>query len=149
MMHLLLTHFGGDEIFSSSNFGMWMFVSIGAIALFAVFLPLATFFGSRQKEREAFYRADIFRRLAEASGEGAKAALAALREEDRLKQVKAREGMKVGGLICVAVGIALTIMLRSQHDPSFLVGLIPGGVGLALLIYALFLAAPIDRQPNG
>jgi hypothetical protein len=34
---------------------------------------------SRRKEREAFYKAETFRRVAEASGEGAKAALEMLR----------------------------------------------------------------------
>ena len=63
MLHLILSNFGGDELFANPNFGMWMFLSIGAVALFAVFIPLVTWIGSRQKEREAFYRAETFRRL--------------------------------------------------------------------------------------
>ena len=149
MLHLILSNFGGDELFANPNFGMWMFLSIGAVALFAVFIPLVTWIGSRQKEREAFYRAETFRRLAEASGEGAKAALAVLRQEDVLRSIRAREGMKIAGLICVGVGSALIVLLWSQHDPSFLVGLIPAIVGIALLVYALILAPPIDRHPNG
>ena len=57
------------------NFGLWAFLSIGAVSLFAVFIPLVTFIENRRKEREAFYKAETLRRLTEASGEGAKAAL--------------------------------------------------------------------------
>jgi len=143
MTHLAFSFLGQDEILG--NFGMWVFLSVGAVALFAVFIPVTTWITSRQKEREAFYKADTFRRLVESSGEGAKAALDYLREEDRLRRVKAREGLKIAGLICVAVGAALVALLRSQHDPSFLVGLIPAAVGLAFLSYVLFLSAPVDR----
>jgi hypothetical protein len=142
MTHLAVSLLGGEEIFGS--FGMWAFLSVGAVSLFAVFIPLVTYIDSRRKEREAFYKAETFRRLVESSGEGAKAALDYLREEDRVRRVKAREGMKIAGLICVGVGAAMVILLRSQHDESFLVGLIPAAVGLALLSYVFFLSAPVD-----
>jgi DNA integrity scanning protein DisA with diadenylate cyclase activity len=121
-----------------------MFLSVGAVALFVVFIPTVTFLDSRRKEREAFYKADTFRRMAEASGEGAKAAVELLREEERIKARKSLEGMKIGGLVTLAVGVALVILLWSQHDRSYLVGLIPGLIGAALLSYALFLAPPVE-----
>jgi len=130
------------------SFGLWMFLSIGAVALFVVFIPLVSWIDSRRKEREAFYRADTLRRLAEASGEGAKAALDLLRGEERLKAIKAREGLKIGGLVNVGVGIGLTIMLYSIADGphgAYLVGLIPGLVGVALLVYVYVMAEPIER----
>jgi len=125
---------------------MWMFLSVGAVALFVVFIPTVTFLDSRRKEREAFYKADTFRRMAEASGEGAKAAVELLREEERIKARKTREGMKIGGLTNLAVGIALMIFLRALvgNEPVYLVGLIPGLIGVALLTYALFLAPPVE-----
>jgi peptidoglycan/LPS O-acetylase OafA/YrhL len=146
MTHLAFSLFGNDEILG--NFGMWVFLSVGAVALFAVFIPLVTYIDSRRKEREAFYKAETFRRLAESSGEGARAALEFLQEENRMRVVKAREGMKIAGLICVGVGAAMVILLRSQHDPAFLVGLIPAAVGLALLSYVFFLSTPVDPRPN-
>ena len=125
-------------------FGMWMFLSVGAVALFAVFFPLVTFIDSRRKERVAFYKAETIRRVAEASGEGAKAALELLREEERLKAAKSLEGIKVGGLINLAVGVALIVFLRMMLggglESPYLVGLIPLFIGAALLVYALFLA---------
>lgn len=131
------------------NFGLWIFLSVGAVSLFVVFIPLVSWIDSRRKEREAFYKADTFRRLAEASGEGAKAALELLREEERLKRIKSREGMKAGGIINIAVGIGLTIMLYSligTKDSPYLVGLIPLLIGVAMLVYVYVLAAPIDQR---
>jgi hypothetical protein len=137
---------GPDEIFTS--FGLWAFLSIGAVALFAVFIPLVTWIESRRKEREAYYKAETFRRLAESSGDGAKAAMELLREESRQKQIKIIEGLKVGGLINVCVGVSLVIFLRSLigggAGSPYLCGLIPGMVGVAMLAYVFFLARPVE-----
>ena len=65
----------------SNGFGLWMFLSIGAVALFVVFIPLTSWIDSQRREREAFYKAETMRRLAESSGEGAKAAIELLREQ--------------------------------------------------------------------
>jgi hypothetical protein len=129
-----------------SGLGLWMFLSIGAVALFVVFIPLTTWIDSQRREREAFYKAETIRRLTEASGEGAKAAIELLREQTRLEQSKKREGMKIGGLVNLGVGVALMIFLRALvHDgPVYLCGLIPGLIGVALLVYAFFLAPPIE-----
>ncbi len=123
-------------------FGMWMFLSIGAVALFVVFIPLTSWIDSQRKEREAFYKAETMRRLAESSGEGAKAAIELLREQARQGQIKKREGMKIGGLINLAVGIGIMIFLGQlvKDAPVYLCGLIPALIGEALLTYALLLA---------
>jgi hypothetical protein len=138
--------FGGDEIFTNPDFGMWMFLSIGAVSMFVVFIPLVTWIDSRRKEREAFYKADTFRRVAESSGEGAKAALAMLQEEGRQARIKRRESMKIGGLTNLAVGIALLIFLHALvgNEPVYLCGLIPGLIGVAMLVYVFFMAPPVE-----
>ena len=127
------------------SFGLWMFLSIGAVALFVVFIPLVSWIESRRKEREAFYKADMMRRLAEASGEGARSALELLRGEERLKAIKQREGLKLGGLVNIGVGIGLAVMLYTlgAHE-VYMVGLIPGLVGVALLLYVYVMAHPVD-----
>ena len=90
----------------------------------------------------------LFRRLAESSTDGARAAIELLREQDRLQRIKAREGMKIGGLVNIGVGVGLTIFLRvllsGGPGSPYLCGLIPLGVGAALLFYALVLAAPVE-----
>jgi hypothetical protein len=127
------------------NFGMWLFLSIGAVSLFAVFIPLVSWIEGRRKEREAFYKAETMRRLTEASAEGAKAALELMREEERLKRIKMVEGLKIGGLVNLAVGIGLGFMLRTLLGAGgpYLVGLIPGLIGVALLVYVFFMAEPV------
>lgn len=124
------------------GFGLWMFLSIGAVALFVVFIPVTSWIDSQRREREAFYKAETTRRLAESSGEGAKAAIELLREQDRMSQRKKREGLKIGGMVNLAVGVALMIFLHAlvTEEPVYLCGLIPGLIGAALLIYALVLA---------
>jgi hypothetical protein len=59
--------------------------------------------------------------------------------------MKTREGLKIAGLINLAVGVALIIFLRALvgQEPVYLCGLIPGFIGVAMLVYALFLAPPV------
>jgi peptidoglycan/LPS O-acetylase OafA/YrhL len=139
MAHLML------EIFDTPVNGMWIFLSIGAVALFVVFIPAVHWIDSRRKEREAFYKAETFRRLTESSAEGAKAALEMMRDQERQKVIKSRESMKISGLVCIGIGVALVIFLRVANNPSYMVGLIPAFIGVANLVYVYFLAAPLDR----
>jgi hypothetical protein len=129
-----------------SNVGLWLFLSIGAVSLFVVFIPLVTFMENRRKEREAFYKAETLRRLTESSSEGAKTALAMMQAENRQERLKKREGMKIGGLINIGVGAGLMIFLRSLggNGSPWLCGLIPGFIGVALLVYVFVLAAPVE-----
>jgi hypothetical protein len=148
MTHLVLHFLSSSDNAVFGSMGLWLFLSIGAVCLFVVFIPLVTFIENRRKEREAFYQAEIIRRLAEASGEGAKAAMELMREQNRLARIKMLEGMKIGGIINLGVGVALVIFLRvllgSGQGSPFLCGLIPGFIGIGMLTYAFFLAAPVD-----
>jgi hypothetical protein len=122
-----------------------LFPLVIIVVVFA-FTGVVHWVDSQRKEREAYYRADTLKRLGDAPGDGARAAFELLREQDRLKRINAREGMKIGGLVTAAVGAALCIFLRfvaGSAPGSWLVGLIPGFVGIALLIYVFFLADPI------
>ncbi len=121
-----------------------MFVPIvGSIALFS-FLAVSSWSDARRKEREAYYKSEMLKRLAETSGEGTKAAIELLHSEERRAAIRRREGIKLGGLITLAVGIALMVFLRAvaTEDPgAYLVGLIPALIGAALLVYTYVLAA--------
>lgn len=147
MMHLAMMLLNDSGL--PTEIGLWIFLSVGAVALFAVFIPLVSWMESRRKEREAYYRGETLRRVAEASGEGAKATLELLWEENRQKQTQTREGMKIGGVINIGVGIGLIPFLKMllPNQAVFLCGLIPMMVGVAMLIYVYVLAAPIvDRR---
>ena len=146
MTYLALLHFGSGEMFANPAFGMWAFLTISAVVFFGIFIPVTSFVDSRRKEREAFYKAETFRRLAETSGEGAKAAVDLLRQENRIKQIKTLEGLKIAGVINLGVGVALVIFLRALigGEPVYLCGLIPGFIGAGMLAYVYLLAAKVE-----
>ena len=114
---------------------------IGSIGLFS-FLSVAAWSDARRKEREEYYRNETLKKIAESSGEGAKAAIELLREQNNVVTKRRFEGMKLGGLITAVVGIGVMVLLRGlvREEPVYLAGVIPLLIGLALLFYTFFLA---------
>jgi hypothetical protein len=55
--------------------------------------------------------------------------------------------MKIAGIVNLGVGVGLIIFLRAmmggQPGSPYLCGLIPGFIGVGMLVYALFLADPV------
>jgi hypothetical protein len=143
MTHLVLQLIDVPEAFLAMN-GMWIFLAVGAVALFGIFLPAVTWMDHRRKEREAFYKSETIRRIAEAPGEGGNSAVMLLREQERIASIKTREGLKIGGIINIGVGIGVTIFLYAllHGNPVFLCGLIPALIGAAMLVYVYVLAEP-------
>lgn len=141
--HLL----AGSSIESIPNIGYWLAQAVGAICLFGIFLPISTWLSARRKEREAFYKAETLRRLAEAPTESAQQTIALLHAEERTRQTKIREGMKIGGVVCIAAGLGVAAFLfaiAGRDTPIYFAGLIPVLVGGALLAYVYLLAGPIE-----
>lgn len=123
---------------------IFVFLSFGAIALFS-FIAVATWAGERRREREAYYRSETLKRIAESQAAGGGSALEFLREEEKMAARRKREGQKLGGLITMAVGAGMMIFLHGMATPAdegrtYLVGLIPLLIGVALLVYAYILA---------
>jgi len=98
-----------------------------------------------RKEREAFYRSEVLKKFADSSGAGAEAAIALMREEERRAERRTRGGLRLGGLVLVAVGIGATTFLYAivPDVPVYLAGLIPALIGIALLAYSYIL---VDRD---
>jgi hypothetical protein len=121
------------------NFPMAFFLGIGAISLFS-FLAVATWVGTRQKEREAFYESETLKKIAETQAGGLNPAVEYLREKEKIAREKRTYGIKLGGLVNVGTGVALMIFLAGflHHNSVYLVGLIPFFIGLALLASAFF-----------
>lgn len=123
---------------------------VGSIALFS-FLSVAVWAEARRKEREAYYKSEMLKKIAESSGEGASGAIGLLREQEKNAARHRLEGMKLGGLITTVVGIGVMALLHGLvHDePVYLAGLIPLLVGLALLLYSFALApTPHENTPS-
>lgn len=114
---------------------------VGSIALFS-FLAVASWSEARRREREAYYKSETMKKIAENSGEGAKGALELLREQQKNLEKNRLEGLKIGGLVTAAIGIGTMMLLRGlvQDEPVYLAGVIPLLIGVALLVYPLFLA---------
>ena len=106
------------------------------------FISINVFVEQRRKEREAFYRSELFKKLAESTAEQAQRVLDLMREKDAAAERRRREGMKLGGLIVTAVGLGLMVMLTllAPHDMAWPVGLIPLLIGLVLLFYTYVMA---------
>src|SRR5712692_3307856 len=119
---------------------------VGSIALFS-FLSVAAWSDARRKEREEYYRNETPKKIAESSGDGAKAANERLLEQNRSVTKRRLEGMKLGGLMTAVVGIGVMALLRGlvNDEPVYLAGLIPLLIGLALLTYT-FLLAPKEVE---
>jgi hypothetical protein len=121
-------------------------IPVVAIVSTFTFVIVVHWVDSQRKEREAYYKAETLRRVTEASGEGAKSALELMREDERLKRIHAREGMKIGGLVNLGVGVALMIFLHALLGGTaiYLCGLIPGLIGVGFLVYVYVLAGPVE-----
>jgi len=119
---------------------------IAITAVVFAFVIVIHWVDSQRKERESYYKAETLRRVTEAPGESAKAALDLLRANERLQRIKAREGMKIAGLINIGAGVGVLIFLRALLPGTaiYLCGLIPGFIGVGFLLYVYVLAVPVE-----
>jgi hypothetical protein len=148
---MLLTMFDADLDHGSflshvdPAFAVFFFLSVGAIALFT-FLSVATFSGTRQAEREAYYKAEMMKKIAEAGG-GSNPALDYLREQERIAAAKRLGGYKLAGLINIGIGLGVMALLGGlvHNVPVYLCGAVPALVGLALLAHATWFAPERDQ----
>ena len=118
---------------------------VGSIALFS-FLAVAAWADARRKEREAYYKGETLKKIAESSVEGAKAAVELMRDQQNNIGKRRLEGMKLGGLVTAVVGVGVIILLRGlvPDEPVYLTGVIPLLIGLAILTY-VFLLVPKEQ----
>jgi hypothetical protein len=109
------------------------FLAVGAIALFTM-ISIASWSDARRKEREAYYKNDMLKKLAESQGPGVNSAIELLREQDRIGAIRARQGLKIGGMVMVAIGLGLLVFLRAliTDEPIYLCGLLVLLIGVAL-----------------
>jgi len=112
---------------------VFVFLAVGAVALFSM-ISVATWSEARRKEREAYYKNDMLKKLADAQGPGANSALELMREEARILRARTKWGLQIAGLVTSAVGLGLMIFLAALLGANgvWLCGLIPFLVGVAL-----------------
>jgi hypothetical protein len=110
---------------------------VGSISLFG-FFAVASWTSARRREREAFYRSEVLKKLADAGPNGSTAALEMFRAQQRAAFTNRLETQRLCGLILTAVGLGLMPLLKgvASHKAAWLSGLIPTLIGVVLLIYA-------------
>ena len=110
------------------------FLAVGAVSVFTM-VSVASWSEARRKEREAYYKNDMLKKLADTPGPGANAALELMRAEAQIGAARTRQGLRIGGMITTAAGIGVLVFLRALlggQQGVYLCGLIPLFVGLAL-----------------
>jgi hypothetical protein len=122
------------------------FLAVGAIALFTM-ISISSWSSSRQKEREAYYKNDMLKKVAEAQGPGAASALELLREENKIYAQRTKQGLKIGGLVCIAIGIGVLVFLKAlvTDEPVYLSGLIVLLIGAALYGGSYVVTVPAEE----
>ncbi len=107
-------------------------LAAASVAVFA-FLSIVVWVQAQAAERKTRDRFALLKALAENPGENAQRVLAYLREEEQgklaRKAVEERKGFMVGGMVCIACGIGLWVMIPTALGVGLLVFL----VGVALL----------------
>ena len=102
------------------------------------FVSIVVWSSARRREREAFYRSEMMKKVAESAGTGGSTVLEIMREQERADARSRRSGHKLGGIVSIAAGVGLTGFLApfGMRQPVFLIGIVPMFVGVALLAYA-------------
>lgn len=115
---------------------LWIFLSIGAIALFS-FLSVMAWVDCRRREREAYYLSEVLKKIADSP----EAIKTELREHEGRERRRMLELLKVSGIITALVGIGVGVFLGFLTGmPVAGAGVIPFLVGVALLLYVYVLA---------
>ena len=113
---------------------------IGSVAVFG-FLGIAWWADARRREREAFYRSEVLKKLAEAGEAGSSAALEMYRDQQRTAARNRLESQRLAGLILTAVGVGVSVLLKGLvSNEAWRSGLIPTLIGAVLLAYSYLLA---------
>ena len=124
------------------NPSLAMFLSFLIVSVFS-FLSIAVWAGTRQQERKDFYRSETLKKLAES---GSAAVVEYLREEEKqderrrgVHRDRMIEGNRLAGMILLVVGGMLAVFLHYivPNMPVYLMGLIPLGIGIVLLLTPL------------
>lgn len=116
-------------------FGLIFIPVLGVV--FFTFIVALVWVEARRRERQAFYFSETVKKLADAGGSSA---TDFLREYERGKSRRLRDGLTIAGLVGSLAAIGLMVFLHSiKGPPVYLVGLIPLLACVGLLVSARFL----------
>lgn len=121
----------------------WFMIAVTSTAFFT-FISFIIWIEGRRKEREAHYRDEMARKIADAGNSGP--ILEFVQANARADAEKVRLKARVAGLITIAVGVGLMIFLYQlvPTAAAYLAGVIPLFVGIVLLILSEVMMKPTD-----
>lgn len=121
------------------------FLAVGAVAVFSM-ISISVWAEARRKEREAYYKADMLKKVAESPQQGASAAIEMMRTQQAMITHRTKEGLKIGGMVLVAIGIGLLIFLHAlvRDVPVYLCGLLVLLIGVALYGSSYVVTNPLE-----
>lgn len=127
------------------SFSLWELLAASLILItmvgMFVFLAIVVWAKQRRRERESFYQHELARKVAEHGEMDGERLLAMLQEQSADQYRRRREGLRIGGLVNLAVGIGFFVALVQIEPRTMFLGLIPMFAGVALLV-ASFLPRP-------
>lgn len=126
--------------------GLWIFLAAATVASLA-FVSIIIWVEAQRKERQEYYRFEFRKRLVEGGDMDAGAFAALLRYEHELGLRQAREKLLVAGFIFIGIGVGTCFGLRFIDNAVWMVGYIPLGVGLGMLLNGFFFAAKPNPEP--
>ena len=103
------------------------------------FLAVSAWASSQRDQREMKYRYELYQRMVEHPGPMADEVRALLDRDAERRAAAELDDKRSGGFVVLAVGIALGMALYFlvPNEPVYLVALVPGLVGVVLLVGAL------------
>lgn len=108
------------------------------LGLFA-FLAVSAWVSSQRDQREMKYRYELYQRMLEHPGPVADEVRALLERDAERRQAAETADKRFGGFVVLAVGIGLgaALYFLVPGQPVYLVALVPGLVGVMLLVGAI------------
>jgi hypothetical protein len=135
---------------------LFLFLAVGAVAVFTAG-SISQWLAARESERRMSERFALLRKISDQSVESAQLIVDLLREDEareeraaRARARKARKDALAAGLILIATGVGLAIMLaaiRPAPRPMWTIGVIPMLIGTVVFLLAWFDKTP-DAPPE-
>lgn len=121
---------------------LFLFLAAAVISVFA-FVSIAVWVGTQSQDRKTRDRLALLKTLAEHPSESAMRVLEMMREEEaraaERKDREERRGFLAGGLVCIATGVGLSLMMvtLSPKEGVWTIGLMVSLIGVALVPFGL------------
>lgn len=128
------------------NVMFWLFLAATVVASLT-FVSIVVWSENRRKEREEFYRFEFRKRLVEAGKMDAASAASLARYEHELGQQQGRQKLLVAAFVFVGLGVGACFGLRFIGGSVWMLGFIPVGIGLSMLVGGLLFAAKPKPGP--